>query len=130
MQFLAPDHGASQPPSGRGRIATAHSRSAQQVLLESESDHVPTSRTIQSPFQPPPWWFQRAPSTQRKESQGFNLYHSKVLCHGNSGTPDSSSASKGGGVVLGVGQRANTSPQLPTPPACVVLCGGRTGVSM
>lgn len=53
------------------------------------------SRTVQSPFQPPPWWFQRAPSTQRKESQWFNLYHPKVQCHGNPGTPDSSPTSKG-----------------------------------
>ena len=38
---------------------------------------------------------------QRKESQWFNLYHPKVQCHGNRGTPDSSSISKGGGGIEG-----------------------------
>lgn len=51
--------------------------------------------------------FQRSQKTS-----GFNVYHPKVQCHGNPGTPDSLTRGRGG-------QRANIPPQLPTSPAGV-----------
>lgn len=58
---------------------------------------------------------------EERKTNGFNVYHSKVQCHGNPGTPDSPLPL--GGCPGQDEQRANTLPWLPAPPVFWVCVG-------